>query len=358
MIKYSWKYMLALLSAILWIAGGLINPTTADSSCCAVGAALPPSLDVGVDPNLLLMIDNSASMYDLAYVKPREEGYCYDGTYTDEASNLVESYDAANGYIGYFDAAGWYAYDLAAGRFVAKTATEAGTICSSANYTNNGTVCIGIDEAVDPKIVTAFAATGNFLNWASASKLDIQKKILTGGKYVTVNGLGLMVMESRGCLGRRFVKKIGVKNTNGDPYYLTLGIRPPEDGEKTDAADDTTRIEIFDVTDTGFDYDACQNALTELDSESPSLGNLKSYVEDCMGYVNGNPQSVEANSMVAYNHALQECWYYNKHGEWQPGSGTVNSMKGDCEKLYEAGVLPECIVADHIAYVCYGQDGA
>ena len=29
------------------------------------------------------MIDNSASMYDLAYVKPREEGYCFDGTYTD-----------------------------------------------------------------------------------------------------------------------------------------------------------------------------------------------------------------------------------------------------------------------------------
>jgi type IV pilus assembly protein PilY1 len=71
--------------------------------------------------------------------------------------------------------------------------------------------------------VTAFVATGNFLNWASASKLDIQKKILTGGKYDKVNGL--MVMESRGCLERRFVKKIGVKATNGDPFYLTLGIR-------------------------------------------------------------------------------------------------------------------------------------
>ena len=59
--------------------------------------------------------------------------------------------------------------------------------------------------------------------------------------------------------------------------------------------------------------DACQQALTELDSESPNLGNLKSYVEDCMGYVSGNRQML-ADSMGAFNHALQECWYYNKHG--------------------------------------------
>jgi len=353
-MKYSWKHILTLLSAILWIAGGLINPTTADSSC-ATGAAVPPFLAAGVDPNLLLMIDNSASMYDLAYVKPREEGYCYDGTYTDQANNLVESYDAAAGYFGYFDAAGWYAYDLTAGQFVVKTAAEAVTICSSTNYTNNGTVCIGIDETVDPKTVTAFAATGNFLNWASTSKLDIQKKILTGGKFDAVNGR--MVMESRGCLGRRFVKKIGVNDAIGTPYYLTLGIRPPANGEKTDAADDTTRIEIFEVSTTGFNYEACQQALAELNSESPSLGNLKTYVEDCMGYENGNPQSVEANSMASFNHALQECWYYNKHGHWQNGAGTVNALKNDCEKIYEAEISPESITWDDKAYVCYGQYG-
>ena len=65
MMKYSCKHMVMLLSAILWVAGALINPATADSSC-ATGAAAPPFLAAGVDPNLLLMIDNSASMYDLA----------------------------------------------------------------------------------------------------------------------------------------------------------------------------------------------------------------------------------------------------------------------------------------------------
>ncbi len=141
-------------------------------------------------------------------------------------------------------------------------------------------------------------------------------------------------------------------------HYLTLGIRPPTDAEKAgDTTDDTTRIEIFDITTTGFNYGACQQALTELDSDSPSLGNLKTYVDDCMGYVNGNPQSLEASSMGAFNHSLQECWYYNKHGDWQSGSGTVNSMKNDCEKIYQAGVDPETITWDDTGYVCYGQYG-
>lgn len=168
-------------------------------------------------------------------------------------------------------------------------------------------------------------------------------------------------MESRGCLERRFVKKVGVKASNGDPYYLTLGIRPPNLVEKGANADDnTTRIEIFDITDTGFNYDACQAALTELDSDSPNLGNLKTYVDKCMGYDGANPLGAEATSMAAFNHALQECWYYNKQEphEFQPGSGTVNSLKNDCVKLYEAGIDPEDITTDDNGYVCYGQYGA
>ncbi|UCF03288.1 MAG: hypothetical protein JSV14_06515, partial [Deltaproteobacteria bacterium] len=48
----------------------------------------PPFLSGGgVTPNLLLLIDNSASMYDLAYVD--DQGYCYDDTY-----------DAASTYVG------------------------------------------------------------------------------------------------------------------------------------------------------------------------------------------------------------------------------------------------------------------
>lgn len=350
-MKKGWKYTTTRLAVILWVAWYLCNPTAVYSSC-ATGAAVPPFLSAGLDPNLLLMIDNSASMYDLAYVQAREEGYCYDGTYTDDDSDLVESYSAANTYAGYFDGATWYSYDLATGQFETKTAAEAQTLCNSANYTLSDTVCTALNEAVSPKTVTAFSASGNFLNWATASKLDVQKKILTGGKYDAANSR--LVMESRGCLGRRFVKKIGVTSSGGGSYYLTLGIRPPTDAEKVDAADDTTRIEIFDITTDGFDYDACRQALDELNSESPSLGQLKGYVEDCMGYGGGNT----SGSMGAFNHSLQECWYYAKHGHFQPGSGTVNSMKNDCEHIYDDPTDPASITRDDRGYVCYGQYGA
>ncbi len=349
-MKFKWQHTTTRLALILWIAWSLCNPAAVHSSC-ATGAAVPPFLAAGLDPNLLLLIDNSASMYDLAYVQAREEGYCYDGTYTDAANNLVESYSAATTYAGYFDATTYYAYNTSSEQFEAKTGGEAVSICSAADYFNVGTLCIAINAAASPKTVTAFVASGNFLNWASASKLDVQKKILTGGKYDAANSR--LVMESRGCLGRRFVKKIAVKN-GGSTYYLTLGIRPPADGEKTGATDDTTRIEIFDVTADGFDYDSCRAALDELNSDSPNLGQMKGYVEDCMGYGGGNV----SDSMSAFNHSLQECWYYNKHGDWQPGSGTVSSMKNDCEKLYDDGIDPNAITWDDRGYICSGQYGA
>jgi type IV pilus assembly protein PilY1 len=76
-----------------------------------------------------------------------------------------------------------------------------------------------------------------------------------------------------------------------------------------------------------------------------------------MGYDGANPLSVEATSMAAFNHSLQECWYYNKHGIFQSGLGTVISMKTDCEQLYEAGIDPRNITTDDSGYVCYGQYG-
>ncbi len=113
-------------------------------------------------------------------------------------------------------------------------------------------------------------------------------------------------MKSHGytvCIGfgSSFVKKISVSDSGGSPFYLTLGVRQPDDSEKADADDDATRIEIFDITADGFDYDACRQALDELNSDSPSLGAMKGYVEDCMGYGGGKV----SDSMAAFNHSSQ-----------------------------------------------------
>ena len=70
----------------------------------------PPFIVGGVTPNLLLLLDNSASMYDLYYVdngtSTRKGGYCYDQTYA-----------STTAYVGYFDNAKVYQYDLAGDYF-------------------------------------------------------------------------------------------------------------------------------------------------------------------------------------------------------------------------------------------------
>ena len=43
---------------------------------------------------------------------------------------------------------------------------------------------VSFDNAETPTTVTCFAARGNILNWASASKLDIQKKFLPAVNFI------------------------------------------------------------------------------------------------------------------------------------------------------------------------------
>ncbi len=198
--------------------------------------AIPPFLSSGVEGNLLLMLDNSGSMYDLAYVDVQE--YCYDDTY-----------NTAGVYAGYFDPKTWYSYnfDLAAEQFESVTEAQLTALWASVAGTkySSSEVCITIDTSE----VTAFAAKGNFLNWATASKLDIQKKILTGGKYEEVGTYGApndrLVMESRGCLDRRFVKQVPVTDSNSTTFYLTLSILPP--GERFPVWTDGIYYQIGDI---------------------------------------------------------------------------------------------------------------
>jgi len=426
------------------------NPCLGAGGSCANGVAIPPFLGSSSTPNLLIIIDNSASMYDLAYINESIPDGCYDDTY-----------QSIQSYAGYFNPATWYSYNFAAEKFEPITDAAAAALKSSATYksyiVNDPGDAADDSNAEDAFItinatpaVTVFAAKGNFLNWAAASKLDIEKKILTGGKYDSTKAA--VIMESRGCLNRRMIKKIEVKDSGGSVFYLTLGIVPPSqqrfnswqngilypagsivtdylgtpyitalggtssgtgvaddtgviwteytltrwtDGtfypagrivtdpaklntldegtlyitetggtaNGTGVADDTgitdwttyntTRIEIFPVTTTGFDNTACQLAIEELQKDSPNQGQLKQYIEDCMGYSSGVPADTK-NFHAAFNHSIHNCWYENKHGSWPPGNGPVESIKPACEALYDAGYDPWEITTDSRGYVCYG----
>ncbi len=460
----------------------------ASGDSCASGVAIPPFLSTDVMPNMLIMIDNSASMYDLAYVAETSpsfsawaNGVAYltgdvvsdggdlyeatsDGTsngtgvaddtgvswtsYTFTTSGCYdESYQSAEAYAGYFESGEWYAYSFSDEEFQQKTSTEADTAKASATYIADE-VLITIDATPS---VTSFFAKGNLLNWAAMSKLDVEKKILTGGKYDAADGV--IVMESRGCLNRRMIKKVPVEDSGGSTFYLTLGIMPPtettfdpwEDSTLYTAGDvvselgvlyqtaaggtssgtgvyddtgvtdwtaytltrwtngtvypagsivtdpanlntldegtlyiteaggtasgsgvkddsgitdwktyNTTHIEIFNVTANGFDNSACQSAVDELAKENPNQGQLKSYIQDCMGYTEGVNKGDVSNYMASFNHAIHNCWYMAKKGDWPPGAGPVQAIKPACEALYDAGIEPWDITTDSKGYVCYG----
>ncbi|MCJ7600427.1 MAG: hypothetical protein MUO63_02870, partial [Desulfobulbaceae bacterium] len=205
------------------IINGLLPSYASAIDVCSLGTGEPPFLSYGVRSNLLLLFDNSGSMLDLAYIDDTRQ--CYD-----------ESYDNSTAYAGYFNSTTWYAYDFGAdGRFESQAAIP--VVCGTADYyaqdaAGSKYVCVDLDATTTPDTVTAFVATGNFLNWAATSKFDIQKKILTGGKYDSVNHN--LQMESRGCMDKRSVKQINL--AQGD-YKLVLGVRGPMEVYETWLAD-------------------------------------------------------------------------------------------------------------------------
>jgi type IV pilus assembly protein PilY1 len=332
------RYAAVVLAVILFAWNGLVRNACSD---CGDGIAVPPFLTAGgVKPNLLLMLDNSASMYDLAYVSA-DETYCYDDTYVPSGS-----------YTGYFERDTIYVYSFADGEFQPNPAASSITdICTNdtASKYRGEDLCIYFDGP-DQEAVTTFAARGNLLNWATTSKFDTEKKILTGGKYDDVNQR--LVMESRGCLDRQFVKKVPIANSVGSAY-ATLGVR-------RDAPSYRTVIDVYSVTEDGFDVTACQEAINEL--ESGNLGQAKLKIDECMTYFEHTGQDPLAAYKAAFNHAVQGCWFMNKQGEPIPGAGDVQRARNDCTNVY--GDLrdddatwsgPATIYFDNAAHVCSGD---
>ncbi|MFO7784097.1 MAG: hypothetical protein R6V25_05645, partial [Desulfatiglandales bacterium] len=353
--------------SVLIALGCLFGPAEASAGMCESNNPdeIPPFITRGVDPNLLMIIDNSGSMYDLAYVT--NAGYCFDGIYEDDQGQMVESYQNTNRYAGYFDPDGWYAYDFTSERFT-QEAPETG--CENATHckgeSNAREVCLTIStETVDGEeesSVTSFAARGNYLNWAAASKMDIEKGILTGGKHEDSN----LIMESRGCVEMRFVREtyIDLAGSEGqNDYRLTVAVRQPSDEEKSGNPDDyTTRIEIFPVmaASDAFNHGPCQDAADEMRKESPNLGNLKDDIDNCLDYSDYKPNDPEVASQSAFNQSVQTCWFIVKQEDPDSiSTGDISRIMNSCQNVYEGdgypGVDPVDLDPSHSGYVCFGD---
>ena len=276
----------------------------------------PPFIVGGVKPNLLLMVDNSGSMFDLTYIDKgkftgtcsgggscsntvncpsgqtcanktytREPFYCYDQTY---------NYNAL--YTGYFEDPeatdpahpSWYiyyAYDFTNGYFYKVASLPTSSSC--AKYIP-GTLCIqgtNLNNTSTPKTITGFFAEGNYLNWLTASKFDIEKKILTGGKYDT--SLNNMMLETRGCVGRRFLKEpitsqSYVEGGTNTPLGLTFALKGPDHPYSATllSPGGQTYLEIY-----AGDYSQanCQQAVTDIVNQE-NKNTITNDIELCLNY--------------------------------------------------------------------------
>ena len=346
-----------ILLTVLTVVLSIWTNADAVDGVCGAGIGIPPFLSSGVNPNLLLVIDNSASMLDTAYIGDGSNACSdnsfdgtkqYAGLFTTEESVWDES-SSKN-----IEIPVWYLWN---GTSFEQTSapTPADKDDNSAEfevYESSGNLLIKIKQGTSAT-VPLFKASGKFLNWASASKFDIEKKILTGGKYDEDNNW--LISEGRGCSGSSFIKEVAVKNlADAKNNKITLSIHGTEGGN-----DHTTLIDILGVSSDGFvgttQQKACQDAINEVaKGADANQGQLSGYIDNCLAYTEKN--AVLAASNAAYNHAIHTCWSAVKKGYTQPSDlGNVNEITSACEKIYANGVMPEGIDSSDSGYMCYGK---
>jgi type IV pilus assembly protein PilY1 len=125
------------------------NLYAAHGLSCGLYTAEPPFLGSGVTPSTHILLDNSGSMHEHAYTE--NEIVCV------VSSNNRRGYtgfNSTNEYYGYFEADKFYDYDTTNARFYEQDDGE---------------------------------WYGNFLNWALMHRVDVVRKVLTGGPYNSVN---------------------------------------------------------------------------------------------------------------------------------------------------------------------------
>ena len=360
-----------LLGAVLLLGSPALGADMNDY--CVTPSFLAPDMK----SNLLLMLDNSASMYDLAFIDEgkknadgtfaRQPYYCYDQSYKSKfCSNATTTSCSTDAnctspgkcikYSGYFDSDTYYQYNMASNLF--ETLGSFPGSCSK--YVAN-TLCIDLDTST-PKKVTRFAAKGSYLNWLTTSKFDVQKQVLTGGKYDGANLVG----ETRGCVGRGFIKEAitadfvnynspETNNTNTG-LGITFAIKGPNDAVNPTAASPggQSYIEIY----AGADYNQalCQTAITIASTPTSGQVEIRNAITACLTSLVGADLSLETKEKVVFNQTVQECWQYNKSTAVPKtvGNDAVSTVKTKCADVYdEAGVGgPAGLTAGHPATIC------
>lgn len=332
------KIILCLVSlvALICFTTELVKAQT----CDCTDTADPPFLSAGADPNLLLMIDNSGSMYDVAHTAASAADWeCFDSSYGLNPDAV---------YGGYFIPETWYHYVET--RFETVAAPPAATLHGGTRYTGTDLVAEQWSDAIGWHV--DLFMRGKLLNWATASKFDIEKKVLTGGKFDKENDV--LISEGRGCSGHRFFKQLEVKDASGNLNYLVLGVRADDDKD-TPVDNDTTVMDVFKITPTPFDFSQCRAAIIDmmgddLDTET-KLNELRDALESCMGVDHSEMNNPDKQ---AFLHATQDCWFINKHPDSTNWPNHDDNLIKECMAIYQSGIDPRTISPADPAFACYG----
>ncbi|MBI2353486.1 MAG: hypothetical protein HYV06_00415 [Deltaproteobacteria bacterium] len=334
----------------------LLAPFHAGAAVMNDYCVTPPFIQESILPNLLMIIDNSASMFDLAYADTgrkrcstttatyctadagcpsgescvftngRQPYYCYDQTY-----------DSTKTYVGYFVSSQLYKY---VGDYTYETMGEfqedsTAYSCSPGSGETaksiSGQLCVIYSAA---NKATVFKATGNYLNWLTASKFDVQKGILTGGKY---NGTHLLA-ESRGCVGNSFIKEANTANfvnynspeTNNTNTSLgiTFGVRGLYDPVNKSAPSPGGQT-YLDIYKGNYDQGKCQAAVNAI--VSGGNAEIKQTVEDCLASTSGT--TAVTKTKVVFQQSMQACW--QKREGHAIGGDDINTVKNQCPDIYD-----------------------
>ncbi|MBN2621565.1 hypothetical protein JXB22_10830 [candidate division WOR-3 bacterium] len=222
--------------------------------CCA-----PPFVTTVVAPNILISLDNSGSMWDPAY-----------------STSTIYMTDTTTWY-GYFKPESMYTW--------------------SSNHWES-----------DP----AGIWPGNILNWATMSRADVAKKVLTGGKANIVGGHARLVGEGRSDWYRYYRRDASNYNRfyvyhSADKTYVTVdtyGANPPINGTMSGLAIavDIPEEEYGGVLDQIGDKDGDEH----WDGDAPIFG-LWHYNTDRGGHIRdylGDPDFIDLRNHINDMQAL------------------------------------------------------
>jgi type IV pilus assembly protein PilY1 len=280
----------------------------------------PPDV-TGFKPNLLLMIDNSASMSDLAYTNPAN--YCLDDS--------VDTFEKSTSqYTGYFEPGKIYSYNNTGGYFEPYSNPIPTTSCNAAATSY---LCVNISTRV------AVTATGNFLNWLTTSKLDIEKKALTGGNYYNDKEKLWLQPETHGCRGKRFVKMVG----NSPLSFAVRGPIPGEEGYVSQAGyGGPTSIEVYASR---FNKDPCTKAVTywqagkvERDPAKDSKGEVYNFASAAQACLNNHWDNPPVNTTPSKGwvniEIMSDCFSFMANGN--PLEDSTGQLAKDCVTRYQS----------------------